>query len=118
VLCCARLCCTVLCCIVQVQAAAVDAGTATYKLVGNRDIEHILDDLLHCVARPEEVSAVVTKLSATTFVQVSIAGCSTHTVAVITVNKSLCQFHAYTCHFPHSLHCPQPNRLWRRLLHL
>jgi hypothetical protein len=57
-------------CATQVQAAAVDAGTATYKLVGNRDIEHILDDLLHCVARPEEVSAVVTKLSATTFVQV------------------------------------------------
>jgi hypothetical protein len=38
--------------------------------VGNRDIEHILDDLLHCVARPAEVPDVVTKLSATTFVQV------------------------------------------------
>jgi hypothetical protein len=40
--------------------------------VGNRDIEHILDDLLHCVARPAEVPDVVTKLSATTFVQVGL----------------------------------------------
>jgi hypothetical protein len=55
---------------VQVKAAATEAGTATFKLVGNRDIEHIVDDLLHCVARPTEVSDVVTKLSATTFVQV------------------------------------------------
>uniref|UniRef100_A0A383W2Z9 Elongation factor 3 n=1 Tax=Tetradesmus obliquus TaxID=3088 RepID=A0A383W2Z9_TETOB len=53
----------------QVKAAAAKAGTATFKLVGNRDIEHILDDLLHCVARPAEVPDVVTKLSATTFVQ-------------------------------------------------
>ncbi|GBF90643.1 elongation factor EF-3 [Raphidocelis subcapitata] len=53
----------------QVKAAAVDAGTASYHLVGNRDIEHLVDDLLHCVARPEEVSDVVVKLSATTFVQ-------------------------------------------------
>lgn len=54
----------------QVKAAAGEAGTAAFKLVGNRDIEHILDDLLHCVARPAEVPDVVTKLSATTFVQV------------------------------------------------
>jgi hypothetical protein len=53
-----------------VKAAAGEAGTAAFKLVGNRDIEHILDDLLHCVARPAEVPDVVTKLSATTFVQV------------------------------------------------
>jgi hypothetical protein len=55
---------------VQVKVAATEAGVATFKLVGNRDIEHILDDLLHCVARPNEVPDVVTKLSATTFVQV------------------------------------------------
>jgi hypothetical protein len=53
----------------QVKAAAIAAGTASYHLVGNRDIEHLVDDLLHCVARPEEVSEVVIKLSATTFVQ-------------------------------------------------
>lgn len=58
------------CCLAQVKAAAAAAGTATFKLVGNRDIEHILDDLLHCVARPAEVPDVVSKLSATTFVQV------------------------------------------------
>lgn len=63
----ALLCC---CCARQVKAAASEAGTATFRLVGNRDIEHILDDLLHCVARPAEVPAVVSKLSATTFVQV------------------------------------------------
>jgi hypothetical protein len=56
--------------LLQVKAAAAVAGTSTFKLVGNRDIEHILDDLLHCVSRPAEVSDVVTKLSATTFVQV------------------------------------------------
>ena len=53
----------------QVKAAAAAAGAACYHLVGNRDIEHLVDDLLHCVARPEEVSDVVVKLSATTFVQ-------------------------------------------------
>lgn len=58
----------------QVKVAAAQAGTATFKLVGNRDIEHILDDLLHCVARPAEVPDVVSKLSATTFVQVGRAG--------------------------------------------
>jgi hypothetical protein len=58
----------------QVKAAATSAGSATFRLVGNRDIEHILDDLLHCVARPAEVPDVVSKLSATTFVQVRAAG--------------------------------------------
>lgn len=58
--------------LLQVKAAAAVAGTSTFKLVGNRDIEHILDDLLHCVSRPAEVSDVVTKLSATTFVQVCV----------------------------------------------
>ena len=55
----------------QVKAAAVEAGKATFALVGNRDIDHLVMDLLHCVAQPEEVSDMVTKLSATTFVQVS-----------------------------------------------
>lgn len=59
----------------QVKAAAVEAGTATFKLVGNRDIEHLVHDLLHCVTRPNEVSDVVTKLSATTFVQVRPVTC-------------------------------------------
>lgn len=54
----------------QVQEAAAVAGSAVYRTVGNRDIDHLLDDLLHCVMRPEDVSDVVTKLSATTFVQV------------------------------------------------
>lgn len=71
-----RLTCLV--CLLQVKAAAASAGTATFKLVGNRDIEHILDDLLHCVARPAEVPDVVTKLSATTFVQVSATHNCTH----------------------------------------
>lgn len=61
----------VVCCL-QVKAAAAEAGTATFSLVGNRDIEHILNDLLHCVSRPTEVPDVVTKLSATTFVQVRV----------------------------------------------
>lgn len=54
---------------VQVKTAAIDAGEATYHLVGNRDIEHLVSDLLHCVAKPDEVPEVVSKLSATTFVQ-------------------------------------------------
>ncbi len=55
---------------VQVQDAAAVAGSAAYRTVGNRDIEHLLDELLHCVARPADVPDVVTALSATTFVQV------------------------------------------------
>ena len=48
----------------------MEAGRATFRLMGNKDIEHLVEDLLHCVARPEEVPEVVSKLSATTFVQV------------------------------------------------
>jgi hypothetical protein len=68
----------------QVKAAAAKAGTATFKLVGNRDIEHILDDLLHCVARPAEVPDVVTKLSATTFVQVGVGWTALSCLCLVT----------------------------------
>lgn len=58
----------------QVQDAAAVAGSAVYRTAGNRDIEHLLDELLSCVVRPEDVADVVTKLSATTFVQVCLGG--------------------------------------------
>ena len=75
---CAVLPCFVcFCCILpfQVQEAAAVAGSASYRTVGNRDIEHLLDELLHCVARPADVPEVVTSLSGTTFVQVWVALC-------------------------------------------
>lgn len=53
-----------------VREAAAAAGRAAYALVGNVDLAPLTDDLLHCVARPEEVEAVVERLGATTFVQV------------------------------------------------
>ncbi len=58
--------------VLQVKAAAAEAGAATFALMGNRDIAALVPDLLGCVARPGEVADVVTKLSATTFVQVGV----------------------------------------------
>ena len=46
------------------------AGIGSCWVVGNRDSEHLLDELLHCVARPAGVPDVVSALSATTFVEV------------------------------------------------
>jgi hypothetical protein len=45
--------------------------SAAFKLNGNRDIEPCVPALLSCIARPNEVGSAVTKLSATTFVQVT-----------------------------------------------
>jgi elongation factor 3 len=53
----------------QVAQAAADAGAACFALVGNRDIAHLVGDLLHCVSRADELPDVVQKLSAATFVQ-------------------------------------------------
>ena len=58
-----------------VREAAAAAGRAAYALVGNVDLAPLTDDLLHCVARPEEVEAVVERLGATTFVQVRFFLC-------------------------------------------
>jgi len=52
-----------------VAQAAADAGAACFALVGNRDIAHLVADLLHCVSRADELGDVVAKLSAATFVQ-------------------------------------------------
>ena len=38
-------------------------------VVGNKDIEPFIPTLVSCIARPDEVSECVYKLSATTFVQ-------------------------------------------------
>lgn len=43
-----------------------------FKLQGNRDIEPCVPFMLSCIARPAEANNAITKLSATTFVQVRV----------------------------------------------
>lgn len=53
---------------------------ACFRLQGNRDIEPCVPAMLACIARPAEVGDTITKLSATTFVQVrggTFRGCAT-----------------------------------------
>jgi hypothetical protein len=54
----------------QVKKAAWLAMSAAFKLNGNRDIEPCVAAMLSCIARPAEVGDTISKLSATTFVQV------------------------------------------------
>ena len=54
----------------QVKKAAWVSMSAAFKLNGNRDIEPVVPAMLSCIARPAEVGDTITKLSATTFVQV------------------------------------------------
>lgn len=56
---------------VQVKKAAWSTMTACFKLQGNRDIEPCVPSMLSCIARPAEVPDAITKLSGTTFVQVT-----------------------------------------------
>jgi hypothetical protein len=54
----------------QVKKAAMAAMSTCFKLQGNRDIEPCVPVMLACIARPAEANSAITKLSATTFVQV------------------------------------------------
>ena len=49
-----------------------------FKLQGNRDIEPCVTAMLSCIAKPHEAGDTISKLSATTFVQVHL-GYSIHT---------------------------------------
>ncbi len=54
----------------QVKKAAWTAMSAAFKLNGNKDIAPCVPAMLSCIAHPNEVGDTITKLSATTFVQV------------------------------------------------
>ena len=56
--------------IAQVKKAAWSAMSAATKLNGNRDIAPCVSAMLSCIANPALVGETITKLSATTFVQV------------------------------------------------
>jgi len=53
----------------EVSKAAEDALLSSCNVVDNKDIEPFIPTLVSCIARPEEVSECVYKLSSTTFVQ-------------------------------------------------
>lgn len=53
------------------QEAASKAMAECCALVGNRDIEPVVPALMSCMARPTETSDCITKVSCTTFVQVT-----------------------------------------------
>ena len=48
--------------------------SASIKLNGNKDIAPCVAAMLSCIAHPNEVGDTITKLSASTFVQVSGVG--------------------------------------------
>ncbi len=54
------------------QEASINALRATCKTVGNKDVDPFIPVLIDSIAKPSEVAECVHKLSATTFVQVSM----------------------------------------------
>jgi hypothetical protein len=54
----------------QVAKAAWSCQQKVFTLQGNRDIDACVQDILTCMAKPTMVAETVTKLSASTFVQV------------------------------------------------
>jgi len=52
-----------------VKDAALSTMSGVCKMVGNRDIDCVIPDIISCIARPVEVQECVHKLGATTFVQ-------------------------------------------------
>lgn len=53
----------------EVKEAALTAMQTTLSLVGNRDIEHLLQEIIACLLDPTKTAALIHKLGATTFVQ-------------------------------------------------
>ncbi|EPZ31034.1 Elongation factor 3-like protein [Rozella allomycis CSF55] len=53
----------------QVQTAAFAAIKEIFKTVENGDIEQFMNDIISCIAKPEEVPETIYKLSSTTFIR-------------------------------------------------
>ena len=53
----------------QVKQAAITCMTEATTVVGNRDIEPVLGEVVNCIVNPGETKEVVHKLAGTTFVQ-------------------------------------------------
>ena len=56
----------------QVKQAAITCMTEATTVVGNRDIEPVLGEVVNCIVNPGETKEVVHKLAGTTFVQTSV----------------------------------------------
>lgn len=80
----ASLCCSH----IQVKKAAMAAMSTCFKLQGNRDIEPCVPLMLSCIARPAEANNAITKLSATTFVQVGVCVCVCRSTCVSVALRS------------------------------
>jgi elongation factor 3 len=53
----------------EVSAAALEAMTASCDVIGNRDIEHMTQNIIRSITNPEEVSEIMHTLAGVTFVQ-------------------------------------------------
>ena len=53
----------------QVKAAATEAMKAALEVIGNRDIEHMTDEILVAITKPKEVPEIMHKMAGVTFVQ-------------------------------------------------
>jgi len=53
----------------QVKAAATEAMKAALDVIGNRDIEHMTEEILTAITKPKEVPEIMHKMAGVTFVQ-------------------------------------------------
>lgn len=53
----------------QVKTAANDAMKAALNVIGNRDVEHMTDQILTAIIKPKEVPEIMHKMAGVTFVQ-------------------------------------------------
>lgn len=53
----------------QVKTAATDAMKSAMEVIGNKDIEHMTDEILMAITKPKEVPEIMHKMAGVTFVQ-------------------------------------------------
>ena len=53
----------------QVKAAATEAMKAACDVIGNKDIEHMTDQIITAITKPKEVPEIMHKMAGVTFVQ-------------------------------------------------
>jgi len=53
----------------QVKAAATEAMKAALDVIGNKDVDHMTDEILIAITKPKEVPEIMHKMAGVTFVQ-------------------------------------------------
>ena len=53
----------------QVKSAATEAMKSALEVIGNKDIEHMTDQILVAITKPKEVPEIMHKMAGVTFVQ-------------------------------------------------